>query len=101
MNTGKTSWAWVTKDTVLCKGDCEVLYAVFIPSSSATATATLYNGVNTSGREVVAFRTAQSKQVEFAPPEPVHCPDGLYVDVIANPKGMFVQWRVLSGEKGE
>lgn len=95
MESKDYSWKWVTADELLSHGPCEVFYGKFIPSSSATATATIYDGENTSGKVVVAFRTAQSRQADFAPPVPVYCRQGLYVDGIANVKGVFVLWREL------
>lgn len=95
MESKEYSWKWVTADELLSHGPCELLYAKFIPSSAATATATIHNGSSTSGQTVVAWRTAQSKQADFTPLEPVYCRQGLYVDGIANVKGVFVQWREL------
>lgn len=99
MESKAFSWAWVTADQVLSHGPADLLYVLFIPSSSATATATIYNGENTTEPPVVAFRTAQSRQSEFRPPEPVYCRRGIFVNDIANVKGLFVQWREL-GPKG-
>ncbi len=98
MDSKAFSRKWVTADEILAKGPCEILYALFIPSSSATATATLFNGLDTTSETIVAFRTAQSRQSEFRPPEPVYCEHGLFVDAIANAKGVFVQWRNLPRE---
>ncbi len=99
MDSKEYSWAWVTADRLLSHGPAELMYALFIPSAAATATATIYDGESTSGDTVVAFRTAQSKQVELDPPKPVYCRRGIFVDDIANVKGLFVQWREL-GSKG-
>ena len=93
-------WAWVTKDSVLSRGVCELLYALFVPSAAATATLTLYDGENTNGDKIVEFRTAESKGVPFSPKAPIYCRRGLYIDAIANVKGVFVQWREL-GQGGE
>lgn len=100
MDSKEYSWKWVTADELLSHGPCELLYALFIPSAAATATATLYDGENTSGTKIVEFRTAESKQAELAPPEPIYCRLGLYVDAIANAKGVFVQWRELGHKEG-
>ncbi len=97
----KCSWAWVTTDKIVSEGPAELLYAMLIPSSSATSTATIYQGETTDGKIVVAFRTAESRQAVFYPPEPVRCEQGLFVDVIANVKGVFVQWRELPRNGGE
>ena len=95
MESKDYSWKWVTADEILTKGPCEILYAIFIPSSSATSTATIFTGEDTAGTTVVAFRTAQSRQSEFNPPQPAYCERGLFVDDIANVKGVFVMWRNL------
>ena len=95
MESKDYTWKWVTADEILTKGPCEILYALFIPSSSSTATATIFTGEDATGTTVVAFRTAQSRQSEFKPPKPVYCERGLFVDDIANVKGVFVQWRNL------
>ena len=99
MDSKSYSWKWVTADEILSHGPCELLHVLFIPSSSATATATIYDGEDTNGTVIVAFRTAQSRQAELKPPRPIYCRRGLYVDDIANTKGVFVQWKGL-GSKG-
>lgn len=93
MESKEYSWAWVTADICLSHGPCELLYAKFIPSASATSTATIYDGEDTTGTKIVEFRTAQSRQADLRPPKPVYCRHGLYVDALANVKGVFVQWR--------
>lgn len=95
MDSKEYSWKWVTADELLSYGPCEVLYAKFIPSGPATATATLYNNEEASGEVIVAWRTAQSLQADFMPPVPVYCEHGLYVDALDNVKGIFIQWREL------
>lgn len=95
MESKDYSWKWVTADECLCKRKCELIYANLVPSTAATCTATLYNGVDTSGEVINAFRTAESKHSDFAPPVPVLCRGGLFVDCITVVKGMFVMWRVL------
>lgn len=94
------SWKWVTADELLSHGPCELLCAKFIPSAAATATATIYDGENTSGDIIVAFRTAQSKQADLSPKKPIYCRRGIYVDCIANVRGVFVQWRELGHKEG-
>lgn len=89
------SWKWVTADELLSHGACELLCVKFVPDSSATATCTIYDGENTNGDIIVAFRTAQSRQADFKPAKPVYCRRGLYLDSIANVLGVFVQWREL------
>jgi len=89
------SWAWVTADRLLTDKECELVYALLVPSSSATCRARIYDGENTSGDTVVDLRTAQSNPVPFKP-EPVYCRRGLYVDCVTdNVLGVFVQWRHL------
>ena len=99
MESKEYSWAWVTADRVLSHGACELLYAKFVPSSSATATATIYDGENATGDIIVAFRTAESRQADITPLQPVYCRRGLFIDSIANAKGVFVQWRELGSPK--
>ena len=100
MGSEEYSWAWVTGDRLLSHGPCELLYALFVPSAAATATATIYDGENTNGDIIVAWRTAESKQAVLSPKAPIYCRRGLYLDSIANVLGVFVQWREL-GHKGE
>ena len=100
LDSKQYSWAWVTADRLLSHGPAELLYALFVPSASATATATIHDGESTSGNVIVAFRTAQSNQAEFDPPEPIYCRKGIFVDDIANVKGVFVQWRERRHEEG-
>lgn len=95
MESKEYSWNWVTADQLISHGPAELLYAKLIPSAAATSTATIYDGENTSGDIVVAFRTAQSRQADLKPPKPVYCRRGIFVDAIANVKGVFVQWRQL------
>ncbi len=99
MESIEYSWKWVTADELLSHGPCELVYALFIASGGGTATTTLFNGEDNTGETIVAFRSAQSTQSVFKPPKPIYCQSGLYVDVIAIPKGVFVQWREI-GKKG-
>ena len=95
------SWKWITADELLSHGACELLYALLIPSASATSTATIYDGEDINGEVVVAFRTAQSNQADFSPAKPIYCRRGIFVDTIANVLGVFVQWRELGHKGGE
>ena len=99
MNSKEYSWKWVTQDELLSHGPCELLYAQLIPQSAATATSTLYDGENTKGDIISSFRTAESRPCEIDPPVPIYCRRGLYIDIAAQTKGIFVQWREL-GPKG-
>ena len=94
------SWKWVTADELLSHGPCELLCAKFIPSAAATATATIFNGENIGGETVIAFRTAQSRQADLSPLKPIYCRRGIYVQCIANVKGVFVQWQELGHKAG-
>jgi len=93
------AWDWVTADQIVSHGPCELLYAHLIPKSAATATSTIYDGVNTNGDIIASFRTAESRACEIAPPEPIKCLKGIYVDVAAQTKGIFVMWRPLRYEE--
>lgn len=95
MESKDYAWKWVTADECLTRKPSELLYVKFIPSSAATATATVYDGTDSSGTIVVAFRTAQSRQADFTPLKPAYCRGGIFIDSIANVKGIFVQWRVI------
>jgi hypothetical protein len=88
------SWAWVTADQCLCHVECELLYA-FITPSAAEAEVYIYDGENTNGDKIFKFVTASKNTRPFAPKVPVYCRRGLYVDIVKNTEGVFVQWRVL------
>lgn len=88
------SWAYVSKDQVLCDTPCELIGAYLVVSAASTDSA-LYNGVSTSGHKIVDLECAAVTGHPFKPAEPVYCPNGLYVDVGSDVTGIFVQWRSL------
>jgi len=89
----KYSWKWVTKDTLLSEGPCELVSAHLVPDAAGTSTAIIYNGQDTSGEIVMSFRGNGGYHTPFQPPVPVYCRKGLYVDVTSNVRGILVQWR--------
>jgi len=93
------SWAWVTVDTILSHGPCELIFSHHVPSAAGTSTIDLYDGENTSGDLIIKCRTAESRATMFRPPKPIYCRRGLYVDIGKDIEGIFVQWREL-GHKG-
>ena len=95
------SWKWVTADELLEKLSCELLYAELVPDAQGSSTAVIYNGENTNGQIVISFRGNGGYHTAFKPSKPVYCRRGLYVDVVANVRGILVQWRVLEHEKRE
>lgn len=88
------SWRWVTVDSVLSRGPCELVYA---RSSSADTEADtfLYDGENTTGDPIFEFENGVKDGNVFSPRQPVYCRKGLYVDIGTNTIGVFVQWREL------
>lgn len=86
---------WVTADECLCRTRCELIYTKHVPSSSATSTMDIYDGVDTNGELLIASRTAQSRSTNLSPPVPILCRQGLYIDIKANCLGVLVIWRVL------
>ncbi len=93
MESEKYSWKWVTKDTLLSTGPCELVSYHLVPDAAGTATATIYDGQNTHGEIVMRCRTAVSRHCDFDPCIPIYCHDGLYIDIITNTRGILVQWR--------
>lgn len=94
MESRKVSWVWATVDQVLSVKRCELIYAN-LNVSAASTDSSLYDGQNTSGKLIVTLESAVVTNLPFAPPEPVYCPKGLFVDVGTNVTGIFVQWREL------
>jgi len=88
------SWAWVTGDQVLSHKRCELIFAYCCPSA-ASCNATIYNGENDQGDPIFGFVGSTKDNIPFAPPVPVYCRRGLFVDVGSNVTGILVQWREL------
>ena len=98
MESTKYKWQWITLDTLLSTGPCELIFAELVPDAAGTATAVIYDGQNTSGDIVISFRGNGGYHTPFKPKKPVYCRKGLYVDITANIRGIFVQWRYLGHE---
>lgn len=90
----KYSWRYCTADQVLSRGPCELLFAYLVVSAGSTDSS-LYNGTDTSGEEIIDFKSAAVTGHQFKPKQPVYCSKGLYVDVGTSVTGIFVQWRNL------
>lgn len=95
------SWKWVTSDELLSKVPCELIFTHHVPSTAGTSTVNFYNGEDNSGDLIIQCRTAESRATVFAPPKPVYCRRGLYVDIKANCLGVFVMWRELGRGEGD
>jgi len=94
MRSREIAWRWVTSDSVLHIGECELLYAHLVVSAASTDTH-LYDGTNTTGDKIVTLESAIAVGADFSPVEPVYCRKGLYVDVGTGVTGVFVQFRGL------
>lgn len=94
MESKEVSWIWLTVDTMLAPGECELIYAYVVPSA-ADADVTFYSGENTTGQQVVQIKEAAISGHAFWPAVPVYCRKGLYVDVGSNVTGVLVVWRGL------
>jgi len=88
------SWKWVTADELLSISACELLFAHLVVSS-ANGHATLYDGENTAGNQIVYLQAATETGMQFHPLKPVFCRRGLYVGNTSHLEGVFVQWREL------
>lgn len=88
------SWRYVTADTCVEKGACELVYALLVPSASTTDSA-LYKGTDANGVKICDLKVAVVTDLEFSPPVPVYCDGGLFVDVGTSVTGIFVMWRKL------
>lgn len=100
MNSEDYSWRWVTEDSLLSTGPCELTYAYLVVSAASTDTH-LHNGVDTNGGKIATLETAAITGHPFKPKEPIYCHHGLYLDVGTNVTGVFVQWRELPRGKEE
>ena len=94
MESKKYSWKWLTADELLSHGPCELVFAM-LTSASAAATATLYNGENTTGQVIVVLEATTNISQQIHVPQGIYCERGLYVDVDSNATGILVQWREL------
>ncbi|OGN97555.1 MAG: hypothetical protein A2Y89_06730 [Chloroflexi bacterium RBG_13_51_18] len=88
------SWKWATADELLSHGPCELIYARTM-SADAESDTFIYDGENTTGVPIIEFENGVKEGQLFAPPVPVYCRQGLYVDIGTNTIGVFVLWRGL------
>lgn len=94
------SWKYVTGSELLSHGACEFIYAKLV-SATDIGEATLYDGENTLGKEIVRLHTGGNWNCECAPPVPIYCRRGLYLVELATIDGVLVIWREIGhGEKG-
>lgn len=94
MESKQYSWAWVTADQLLSHGPCELVYVYAVPDTAASATVDIYNGESSAGDKILGLKTAELRPLSIKP-EPIYCRKGLYIDILTNIKGIFVQWREL------
>lgn len=91
MDSEKYSWAWVTADRQLSTGPCE-LCAVVLTADGANCETILYDGIGTNGDIIAKVKALQNRSCAFNIHHHIYCRKGLYIDVDANTKGIFVQW---------
>ncbi len=97
-NNKNVAWMWVTRDTLLSDKPCWLHHAYLVVSAASTDSA-LYDGVSTSGVQIVSLKSAVVTGHEFKPPKPIYCSKGLYVDIGTNVTGIFVQYELEVTEK--
>lgn len=85
-------WENFSKDTVVSERACKLVQAVITSNGVGEADATLYDGLNTSGRKILMICATDENMhsVRFNPPLP--CSEGLYLDVGTNVDGVLVVW---------
>lgn len=95
MESKDYSWKFVTADELLSHGACELVYA-YLSADAVNADTILYDGENTTGKQIVNLENGDKHGAVFNPPRPVYCRRGLYIDIAAtNVDGVFVMWREL------
>lgn len=94
VNSREYSWAYVAADVCLARGPCELVWAYVVPTAATTDSA-LYDGTDTQGEKITDLKVADVAGGDFAPPVPVYCDKGLYVDVGTSITGIFVLWKML------
>jgi hypothetical protein len=94
IDSREISWRFVTVDTRLEVGECELLCA-YLVASGATTDTHIYDGTDTTGEKIVTLVSAAATGHMFKPKEPVFCSMGLYIDVGTDVTGVLVQWRKL------
>ncbi len=99
MESKECSWKWVTADQLLSHGPCELIYARSM-TATAESNTFLYDGENTDGTPIVEFEGGVNDGHNLAPPVPVYCRKGLYVDIGTATIGVFVMWRELGHKAG-
>jgi hypothetical protein len=88
------SWEFLTASRRLETGPCELVYANVV-ASATTPVAALYDGTDTTGKEIIPPASAAAGNIEFRPSRPVYCAKGLYVSITSAVTGIFVLWRKL------
>lgn len=94
MDSQDYAWEYVTVDSLVCKGPCELVYVCLVPSGATTNSA-IYDGLDTHGKKIIDLPAAAVTFAEFAPAVPLYCAQGLYVDVGSSVTGILVQYRPL------
>lgn len=94
-------WKWCDKDQVLTTQPCELIYAVAVTNDDACKDNILYDGKSTKEQLIVNMQSEEKSMHPFAPPEPVFCKRGLYLDFGTNTEGVFVMWRNLPRKTAE
>jgi len=93
------SWEYVTLDnTLLTSMACELVYARLTPDTAAAA-ASIFNGENENGQLVGILRTAELYNCEIAPPVPIYCRRGLYIDALTT-GAVLIIWRNRPSPEG-
>jgi len=93
------SWARIAASRRLSPGPCELVFAFLSSDGQTTGKAVIYDGENANGDMVVTLESIANSGTPFSPQTPVYCRRGLYVTFTTG-NAIFIQWRVLSHEKG-
>ena len=88
------SWEYVKADKCVAQIACELVYARLVPTGATTDSA-LYSGRDAGGKLITGLKRSGVDDLEFSPPVPVYCPEGLFVDVGSSVDGILVVWRNL------
>lgn len=94
MDSKEYSWQYIVADTVLCEGECELISAISYPSATDNEV-DFYNGISDKGSLIAKVTSEVKRSLTLNLRIPVYCNKGLFVDIVRNVTGVFVQWRKL------
>jgi len=93
MEKEHADWKWVTADELLTTHPCELIYAQAVSDGGEIKDTIIYDGENTRGEQIINLQKGTTGNVTFAPPEPLMCHSGLYVNIGSSTEGVLVMWR--------